>query len=325
MSLQDQKIIAVGGENLIDSVRTVSASGQERFAHKLGGSPYNVAVAMARQGARTYYLTPISRDEYGEQLTQNLNAEGVTLAGGRRDEATTQAVVTLEKGVPTYVFHRDNTAERAVTSATIMAALPDSAAHIHVGSLAFASGPDAVAWEEAFHSAARNGLTTSLDPNVRASLIDDAEAYRARLVRLLGSATLVKLSDDDLDWIYPDMSQSDAIALLMSQTTAGLVALTKGPDGAECWTATRHCTVVNPPVPNLVDTIGAGDTFMATLVADLSANDRLSVEALDGASDEVLHNLLTRAVQAACLNCAQEGCNPPSLGTLDSALIKGAA
>lgn len=322
MSLQDHKIIAVGGENLIDSVRTVSASGQESFSHKLGGSPYNVAVAMARQGMPTHYLTPISRDEFGEQLARNLNAEGITLAGGRRDEPTTQAVVTLENGVPTYVFHRDNTAERAVTSATIMVAMPDNATHLHVGSLAFASGPDADAWEDAFHSAARNGLTTSLDPNVRASLIDDVEAYRARLVRLFGSATLVKLSDEDLDWIYPDMAQPDAIALLMSQTTASLVALTKGPDGAECWTPTRHCSVDNPPLPDLVDTIGAGDTFMATLVADLSANDRLSADALDAASEEVLHNLLTRAVQAACLNCAQEGCNPPDLAALDAALLK---
>lgn len=314
--------IAVGGENLIDSVQSSEPDGDADFTHNLGGSPYNVAVALARQDACVHYLTPISTDEFGQRLADNLSSQGVLIAGGRRAEPTTQAVVTLDAGVPTYVFHRDNTAERCVTLSGITKALPKSATHLHVGSLAFAGGADADVWEAAFHAAAKSGLTTSLDPNVRTSLIDAPKSYRARLMRLFASATIVKLSDEDLAWIYPELTQSEAIDMLLSSTKARLVALTKGPDGAECWTPQLHCVVKNPPLPNMVDTIGAGDTFMATLLASLAAKDQLSAKALAAASAADLHDLLKRGVQAACLNCAKEGCDPPVTTAIDTAMAR---
>ncbi len=315
--------IAIGGENLIDTVQSATSDGDAEFTHNLGGSPYNVSVALARQGTLVHYLTPISTDDFGERLAENLISQKVLIAGGRRDEPTTQAVVTLNEGVPTYVFHRDNTAERCVSVGGVKAAMPKSATHLHVGSLAFAGGDDADVWEEAFHAAAKSGLTTSLDPNVRASLIDDPKSYRARLMRLFASATIVKLSDEDLAWIYPDLTQSEAIDTLLSVTKASLLALTKGPDGAECWTSGLHCAVDNPPLPNLVDTIGAGDTFMATILASLAANNQLSANALGAASAADLCKLLERGVQAACLNCTKEGCDPPTSTAIDDAMARG--
>ena len=315
--LPSHPVIAVGGENLIDTVLSTDKNGATVEAHNLGGSPYNVAIAMARQGQGPHYLTPISTDDFGDQLAAHLVANGVTLAGGRRDEPSTQAVVTLKDGIPDYVFHRDNTAERCVSAESLQSAMPKGATHLHVGSLALAGGDDAAAWEAAFTAAAGAGLCTSLDPNVRASLVEDAPAYRARITRLLGYATIVKLSDEDLEWLYPDLSQTQAMDALLAATTAQLVALTKGPIGAECWTASGHFSIDNPKLPHLEDSIGAGDTFMATLVASLVGAP------LTDPSEEDLRGVITRCLYAACLNCMQKGCNPPTAAQIDHALAQG--
>jgi fructokinase len=321
--MRGNAVIAIGGENLIDTVQTALPSGEITQKHNLGGSPYNVAVALARQTMTPYYLTPISTDGFGEQLADHLRHEGVVLAGKRRPEPTTQAIVTLENGIPYYVFRRDDTAERAVSVADINAAMPKSVTHFHAGSLAFAGGDDANAWEEAFHKAHKSGLSTSLDPNVRTSLVDDIPAYRARFARLLRSATIVKLSDEDLAAIYPDLSQSDGIEELRRSTSARLVILTKGPEGAVCWTLSQRVTVANPDVPNLIDTIGAGDTFTATVLASLVTAGLLNDSALAQLVTDQLRALLDRAVQAACLNCTKEGCNPPTSAAIDAVMQKG--
>ena len=317
IDLPNAPVIAIGGENLIDTVQTTGPDGAVVEAHNLGGSPYNVAVAMARQGQGPHYLTPISTDDFGDQLAAHLVANGVTLAGGRRDEPSTQAVVTLKEGIPQYVFHRDNTAERCVSAESLQMAMPEGATHLHVGSLALAGGADAAAWEAAFTAAAKAGMSTSLDPNVRASLVEDAPAYRARITRLLGHATIVKLSDEDLEWLYPDLSQSGAMEALLSATNAQLVALTQGPIGAECWTASGHFSIDNPKLPYLEDSIGAGDTFMATLVASLVGAP------IGDPSEGELQGVIKRCLYAACLNCMQKGCNPPNAAQIDHALANG--
>lgn len=321
--MQGSPVVAIGGENLIDSVQSFSSSGEEQWTHNLGGSPYNVAVAMARQGVTPHYITPISTDAFGDRLAQHLTSQGVVLSGGRNDFPTTQAVVTLRDGVPNYLFHRENTAERAVTVECIAAAIPSEATHFHVGSLALIGGKDAESWEAAFHAAAKNGLTTSLDPNIRASLVDDPSNYRARIFRLLRSSTIVKLSDEDLSWLYPETDQLIAIQQLVASCTAGLIVLTKGPEGADCWTSTLKCSLPNPHIPNLVDTIGAGDTFMGSLLSWLAKTGMLSAHAISRLNRDELEELLRYALQAACLNCMQEGCDPPTEMSIQRALAEG--
>lgn len=324
MSMRKDFVITVGGENLIDSVHTTSMDGTISRTDNLGGSPFNVAIALARQNVVSHYLTPISTDTFGDRLVQHLHNHGVILAGGRRPEPTTQAVVTLDTGIPDYVFNRTDTAERAVTTASISASIPRGTTHLHVGSLAFVGGEDAAAWETVFHAAAEGGIVTSVDPNVRVSLIEDSVSYRARLLRLFSSATVIKLSDEDLAWIFPDQAHDAALLSLFQSTSASLVALTKGADGAECWTPTIHASVQNPKVETLVDTIGAGDTFMATLLIGIAKKACLCAATTTDATLPELTHLLNRCVQAACLNCAFEGCNPPTTASLDAALARGA-
>lgn len=318
--MQADRPIIIGGENLIDSIEDKTGRTADGFFHNLGGSPYNVAVALGRQGVAAHYITPISTDAFGDRLAAHLAAQGVILTGPRLKAPTTRAIVTLQDGIPQYRFLREDTAERAITAEMLAQAIPATAGHFHVGSLALAGGADAALWEDAFVAAAQAGICTSIDPNVRPSLIDDPASYRARITRLLGHATLVKLSDEDLAWLYPDLAQDEAMAVLHSQTHAALVVLTKGAEGAEAWAGPQHLRLANPPLSRLVDTIGAGDTFMATLIAGLAQEDRLSKHGMAGLTEAALAALITRGLTAACLNCTKEGCDPPSTAELAQAL-----
>ncbi len=323
--MPDPAIIAIGGENLIDQVHTARADGSTEVENNPGGSPFNVAIAVARQDGSAHYLTPISTDAMGDLLADRLMGSGVHLAAPRRPEPTSMAIVTLTEGIPTYAFHRDGTAERCVTQDSIRASIPDGAAAVHIGSLALIGGTDAEAWEAVCTEAAHNGLFLALDPNLRPSLVEDADSYRARLKRLFRVADLIKLSDEDIAWIYPDLALPTAFKTLRSEANAALVVLTKGPDGAEAFTDTENVSVDAPPVPGLKDTIGAGDTFMGTLLATLGAHKALSAEAVRAMDKVALDALIRRAAQAAALNCAKEGCDPPTLAELDAAMAKSSA
>lgn len=319
--MSQNPIIAIGGENLIDRVQTsTDADGAPVFANNPGGSPFNVAVALSRQGGDAHYLTPISTDDMGNLLADRLSEAGVTIAAPRRPEPTTLAIVTLTDGIPSYAFNRDGTAERCVTVDGLRAVMPNHAAAFHVGSLALLGGADAQAWEDFFHKQKQEGVFVALDPNVRASLVDDAQGYRDRLFRMFTSADLIKLSDEDLEWIYPALDMAEAFRTLRAATDAGLVILTKGPDGAEAMSAQHHVSVDAPEVRDLQDTIGAGDTFMGTLLATLAGEDALDAGKLGTMDEGAITTLLHRAAKAAALNCAQKGCNPPTLSELDAAL-----
>ena len=313
-------IIAIGGDNLIDRVQIGVQNGAPVFANNPGGSSFNVAVALSRQGAATHFLTPISTDAMGDLLADRLTKSGVVIAAPRRVEPTTLAIVTLDNGIPVYEFKREGTAERCVTEASLKELLPNNTAAFHVGSIALTGGEDAAEWEAFFHSAKKSGIFTSLDPNVRASLIDDREAFVARLMRMFKSADLIKLSDEDLAWLFPDMTLDKAFASLNEAAAAALVVMTKGPEGAEAKTATHHVKINAPKVNDLKDTIGAGDTFTGTLLATLAAQDALDAKALSAMTEDGLAALLARAAKAAALNCEQEGCNPPTLSVLDAGM-----
>lgn len=308
-------VICVGGENLIDHV---TRDGE--ISALAGGSPFNVAMALGRQQADVHYLTPISTDTWGDTLADTLVASGVTLAGGRVDAPTTIARVTVTKGIPSYIFERDGTAERSVTAASLAASMPTGATALHTGSLALTDGADADAWEETCKTAYTSGTLVSLDPNVRLSVITDIDAYRARIFRMMQAAHVLKLSDEDLEGLCPDMPQDAALAHVRSQTSASLVVMTKGPDGAIAMRGDNTVNIPAPPVPGLVDTVGAGDTFMATLLAVLARTDVLAPAALDGLDAAQVEALIRCAGMAAAINCSRAGCNPPTLSELDTAM-----
>jgi fructokinase len=312
-------MIIVGGENLVDFIQTDSADDTPLYQAKAGGSPYNCAMAIGRQGASVGYITPISTDTLGDMLANTLTESGVDLLAQRRDEPTSLAVVSLNAGAPSYQFYRENTAERMVSLKALMNSTPDTAIAFYVGSLALADGADAEVWADYYCTLHEKGMFTALDPNIRPAFIHDTEAYSARLDRVLMQTDLLKLSDEDLNWLYPDVEITSAANMLMKRTSAKLLAVTLGSEGAFALANGHVVTVKSATVSNLRDTVGAGDTFMATLLAYLEQKYALTADALVGMDTEKIENLLNYAACAAALNCEEDGCNPPVFNALRNA------
>ena len=302
-------MLFVGGENLIDLVQLDQQDGLPLYQAIPGGSPFNLAIAAGRQGLQTGYLTPISTDKSGDLLAARLDQAGVVLAGGRHPAPSSLAMVTLTNGVPSYSFYRDGTAERQISEDRLTAALTTDARLFHIGSLALAGGADADVWEALSARCKQAGIAVSLDPNVRTGLIADPDSYRARLARMMQLADIIKLSDEDLTWIYPDQSEQDALAQLVKDSGASVLVLTRGENGASLFHDGQWHDEPVAPRDELKDTVGAGDTFMATMLVWLVQNGAIGQLAGLSLGDKLA--MVRRAAQAAAINCSRQGCNPP--------------
>ena len=310
--MSDELKIIVGGENLIDFVENELIDGLPQYSANPGGSPFNVAIAAARQEADTDYITPISNDRLGKLISEHLSSSGVHHNAPLLDAPTSLAVVSLENGQPSYQFYRNGTAERLITKDHLDAVIVQKPWVVHLGSLALSGGEDAVLWEEFFIQCHQNGIITSLDPNVRPALIEDRAVYLPRLERLFQQADIIKLSDEDLHWLYPDLSLDDGFDHLVDISSSGLRVLTMGGDGARGQSPHGKTEISAHPVANLVDTVGAGDTFMASILVWCKDNGITTPDHLQGLTDDQLDQILAYAAKAAALNCQEQGCNPPN-------------
>ncbi len=322
-------MIVVAGESLIDFVHRpeVATEGPRGPLYEAcpGGSPYNCAIALGRLQVATGFLCPLSDDSLGRLLAGRLEDSNVTaLQSDPVAAPTSLAVVSLSpEGSASYSFYREGTADRQLDPADLAAALPDNIEAFQIGSLALIEQTDGPAWSAALEAAAERGALISIDPNVRNRLIGDYEDYRGRLMAMLAKADMIKASDEDLDYLYPGLSPEDAIRRLMEEQEITLTVLTRGAEGATAFTAAG----LQVPMParsfasdGKGDTIGAGDSFQAGLLAWLSRNGALSRSGLEALEDAQLAAMLTFASTVAGLNCAQTGCNPPRLTEVEAAL-----
>jgi len=309
-------MLVVGGDNLIDLIEISRDDSAVSFAGARGGSGYNTARATARQGQDVGFITPIAQDNLGHFLADKMLADGVKLLSPRSEKPSSLAVVTLVNGQPSYQFYRGDTAERQVDLPSLNAHFPKDGRAFHLTSLSIISGADAEAWAEFFVSKHNAGIVTTLDPNVRPMLISDRETYIARLWHLMWHADVIKLSDEDLEWIYPELSFEAACEALLAKATAKLTIITKGAEGAIGYCKGHKVIVPAYPVAKLIDTVGAGDTFMGTVLSELNGAGLLTQTALSKLTQERLQDLLSKAAKAAAINCGREGCDPPSSAEL---------
>jgi fructokinase len=232
------------------------------------------------------------------------------LATPRTDAPTSLAVVSVNNGQPSYQFYRNDTADRQITPNTLDAAISDQTRVFHVGSLALIEGADADLWAQHFANLAANDVITSLDPNARPVVVKDKDQYVARLLRVMKHARVLKLSDEDLEYLAPDQPLMEAFEQICSETQAAIIILTKGADGAVVRCGSAQFDVAAAQADPLVDTVGAGDTFMGTLLVEISKTG-LSASKLGSIAKDELARIVTRAARAAALNCQSAGCNPP--------------
>ncbi|MDO5648169.1 carbohydrate kinase [Paracoccus sp. (in: a-proteobacteria)] len=296
-------MILCAGESLIDMVPQDGG-----FRPLAGGAVYNTAVALGRLGANAGYLWPISTDPFGAMIRQPLADAGVnTDLCPVTDRLTTLAIVTLTGTEARYSFYDAESAGRMLRPDDI-APLPDTVAALFAGGISLVPDPCGATIETLIaQNHAR--MAVMIDPNIRPFFITEPEPYRARLSHLLPMADIVKLSADDLEWLYPDLSP-DAAAQRVLQTGPRIVLQTGGESGARAiWAG----DVVNVPAvrTTVADTIGAGDTFNAGVLASLSRQGVLTKSGLASVTPAQLRTALTMGAQAAAVTVSRPGANPP--------------
>ena len=308
----------VCGEALYDLFVVGEGGASLRFDAHPGGSPYNVAVGLARLGAEVSLLTGISIDFLGARLLKRLEAEGVgTGMIVRKGGPTTISLVGVDAhGVPAYAFHGHRAADRSVETADLPK-LPLGSRVIHAGSFSLVTEPTGTS-ELSLARSRPAGVVVSVDPNVRLSVEPDLDVWRARLAAWLSIADLVKVSREDLGVLYGDAAMEDVAAGWL-KGGARLVVVTDGGEGAHAFTATLRTFV--PAMPTVVvDTVGAGDTFQAALLWRLAEENAMAPAALAAIDEATLRRVLRFSAAAAAITCSRAGADLPRAAEVDERL-----
>jgi fructokinase len=337
-------MITCYGEALIDLIVSPYSQTSLRADSQacLGGSVFNFCIASARQGLSTAYLNPLSHDSFGAQFRQLLLAEGVALASPAPSALPTSiAVVQLDAaGKASYAFHREAVADRSLSSAQAIGALPATTQVLHTGCLMLVP-QDWPTTRALLQAATAQGACITVDANLRTVVCPDLLPYRASVLAACAMAHVVKVSDDDLVALGVDAAlvAGDPVSAARSvlardvvgaadesipgEHSPALIALTLGAAGA--WLIAPHAQYfqASPQGITVADTVGAGDSFFAALLAYLQRHGVLSPQNLTASLQaSVLQAALAHAVAAATLNVMRVGCNP---ATWDETVAQSAA
>lgn len=313
----ERKLVCLG-EILIDFLPVARGGEVAGFSLHPGGGPFNVAVGLARLGQPTAFVGKVGADYFGRRLRQAVRAEGIE-DGWLLDAPapTTLAFVAHEDGEPVFTFYGDGAADTLLAPGDLPPALFDSAAILHFGGISLLRGSTPAAALAAAEGL-RGRALVSLDINVRPRLIADAATYRATLERAVAASDLLKLSAADVAWLAPG---ADVAAYAAAQLEAGpaLVALTRGGEGVS-GLRLRGGRIERVDVPTfpvvVADTVGAGDSFTAGLLAALAAAGVTGRAALEAMPAEQLGAALRQGAAAAALNCSRPGADPPRAAEL---------
>jgi fructokinase len=309
-------VFIVVGEALVD---LVGQRGGRTLAAHPGGSPANVALGLGRLGVPVTLKTRLGRDSFGEMIRGHLEASGVRVDGGRDEGVSTSlAIATLAAGVASYDF-------RIEWDIGDLSPLPVETRCLHTGSLAtaLAPGKDSVV-DLVQREHERGRVTVSYDPNVRPALLGDPARARPDIERLVSLSDVVKVSDEDLRWLYPDRSDEEVAQDWLALGPA-LVIVTRG--GAGVYAVAANVQLRREAVPiDLVDTVGAGDSFTSGLLDGLHRADLVGAarrDALSAIDRATLESVVEEAALIAAITCSRPGADPPTRPELDAALEAG--
>lgn len=299
------KEIWVCGEVLIDLI----PRGEKKIAI-VGGGPANTAKALALLGFDSYFIDGISNDAYGEKAKAELLYAGVNLKYAHfTDKPTCTADVSLDSaGVASYVFAIDGSATFDFSHDWLPDPIEIKPAVLQIGTLATIVEPAATNLLEWARKVAQVAPIV-FDPNIRSSVVSDRTKYQAAVARWTAISAVIKVSEDDLAWLYPDREQLDIAAQWLNEG-AQLVIITKGSYGLIGITKEGSVTVPGVKV-EVADTVGAGDTVGAIVV------EAIVERGLSTLHGDVLREVLTRAAKAASITCSRAGANPPSRAEIE--------
>jgi fructokinase len=296
------------GEALIDMLPRTTTLGEDAYAPYAGGAIFNTAIALGRLGVPTGFFTGLSDDMMGDILRKTLRESGVDYSYcATLSRPTTVAFVKLVDGHATYAFYDEGTAGRMITEAELPA-LGDTCEALHFGAISLIPEPCGTTYE-ALLKREHEKRVISLDPNIRPGFIKDKDAHMARIRRMAAMADIVKFSDEDLAWFGLD-GDEDALARYWLHHGAKLVVVTRGANGAVGYTAEHKVTVPSERV-SVVDTVGAGDTFDAGVLASLKMQNLLTKQQVARLEQGQIAKALALGAKAAAVTVSRAGANPP--------------
>ena len=294
--------VLVVGESILDVVMRADGSSE---SHP-GGSPANVAVGLARLGRDVTLVTELGDDAPGALIREHLATSGVAVSVAPSDAPTATALARIDaRGAAAYEFtiHWRLVADRA--------SIPARPDHVHTGSISSHLPPGASEVARIVREA-RASATVSYDPNIRVGLSGERASVVSRTEIFVALADVVKASDEDMRWLYPGIELDDVARRWMS-LGAGLVVATLGADGSRAWC--RESIVHVPPRKvDVVDTVGAGDSYMAALIDGLVREGLTGTAGRESLADVPLRTIsrvVERAADAAAITVSRAGANPP--------------
>jgi fructokinase len=322
--------VLVVGEAIVDLLppQSLPGSGSMRLTARFGGSPANAAVGLARLQVPVGFAGRLARRGYGPWLRAHLEAEQVDLSASvDADESCTLAVVTLDAaGVASYEFYGPDTADWAWTAAELPDPVGLARSTVHTGSIATGIAPGAAVLTDWLRRLRRQGdVAISYDPNIRPTLLGDVDLVRQVLTPALACAHLVKVSEEDLDVLYPGVTIDEVVKGWLADDTVGaggfragpeLVVVTVGSEGAVAWHRDGRRIQRSLPPVDVVDTVGAGDAFTAGLLSCLHEQGALTPARLAAIASSDVEAAIDRANRVASITCTRVGADPPRLDEL---------
>lgn len=305
-------MIVVCGEALFDVFPEQQTRTGLQLSARIGGSPFNLAVGLARLGVPPLFFGGLSNDLFGQRLASALSEEQVDISVAPRLDAQSALVMVSvdDKGVPAYGFYGAGTAERSVVEVDI-GRVPKGATVIHVGSYCMVCEPVASALRALVERQQGHSVIV-YDPNIRLSIEPSMALWRETLEWMLPRTGVLKVSDEDLGYLYPGQPVEDFITVAL-RAGVQLVVVTRGGAGALAATAHGvHAAIPAVPV-GVVDTVGAGDTFQAGLLSWLWREGYLQKDGLRRINASVLETALRFAASAAAITCSRRGADLPYL------------
>ena len=301
------------GEALIDMLPRTTTEGGSSYAPHAGGAVFNTAIALGRLGTSSGFLCGLSQDFFGDLLADTLAESHVDVSlSPRLDRPCTLAFVRLVDGQATYAFYDENTALKALT-ADALPAIPDHVEAMFFGGISLAGEPCGSAYEALLLREAP-GRVTMVDPNVRPGFVRDRAAYVARVMRMMAASDVVKLSDEDLTWLMGPGAIEAHVATLRDAGTS-LVLITEGAEGVTAY-SDHGATRVPAERVEVVDTVGAGDTFNAGFLSGLSDMGLLTKPALREITQDQIRSAVSKGARTAAITVSRAGANPPWAGEL---------
>ncbi len=291
---------------------TSSRTEPGRFDAHPGGGPCNTAVGLGRIGVPVGFLGRLSDDRFGVSLRAHLTGAGVRtdLVVSTADPSTLAVAHIDPNGGASYAFYANGTADPGLTDA-MLPLFSDEVRALHMGTCALVFEPCGSTLESLFlRERAIGAKFLALDPNIRMGIVDDVDACRSRIERMIAAADLVKVSDADIEALWPGEVVAEQVSLL-AKTGPALVVLTRGGDDLTAFRSNGTTVTVPAERVDVVDTIGAGDTANAAMLSWLDRRSALSRTALDALSAEDVAEMLHFAAKAAAITCGRAGANPP--------------